>query len=560
MMRKTRSVALLATATALALGVTACSSSSKSTGSGSSDAVQKGGTLTYLAPSDFDSLDPQRVYTTEGQNMVEEIVRTLTGWQEKTDGSAPKLVGDLATDTGEPSQNDTVWTFHLKPGVKYQDGTAVTSQDIKYGVERFMSPDITGGPGYAAQWLVGASSYKGPFKGQDLASIQTPDSSTIVFHLNQPVYDFNETTAMAGWAPVPKAHDTGANYSTGVWATGPYMIKSYSKGKELVLVKNPYWSASSDPIRDQNVDEIDMKQGLDRSAIDQQLRADGPDAMNAVQQWPIAGADLTQIANDPTLKSRYHVIKSPGISYLALNVNRIKDIHVRQAIEFALDKTTARGAFGGSAYGDYASTMLAPGVEGHKDFNLYATSPSGDQTKAKALLAQAGNPKLTLSLAVENTPTQTNFADAVKSSLANVGITVNIVPVDQANYFSTLDNTKNQYDMAWMDWIPDWPNPSTVLPILFDGRQIAAQPASNQDISYLNDPAVNSQIDTIAKMTDPATADAAYGALDQQILADASVVPLFYMNFDELSGGNVQGLVPDPVNASLNFAHVWLKH
>ncbi len=555
MMRRTRTASLLATATTVVLALTACGGSSSGSGNGK---VTQGGTLTYLAPQDFDNLDPQRVYTTEGQNMDELIVRSLTGWEEAP-GQTPKLVGDLATDTGTATDNDTVWTFHLRPGVKYQDGTTVTSYDVKYGVERIFSPDITGGPGYAAQWLVGGSSYTGPYQGKSLASIVTPDASTISFHLNQPVPDFNETTAMPAWSAVPKAHDTGANYNTGVFSDGPYQIQSYQRGKELILVRNKYWSQATDPIREQNVNEIDMKQGLDPATIDQELISDSGTAADGIQEWAISGSDLSMEASNPQLKSRLNVVASPGISYMALNVNTIKSLPVRQAIEYAVNKVTARGAFGGTAYGDIATTMLAPGVAGHKDFNLYSTDPSGDLTKAKALMAQAGNPKLTLSLATQNLPSYENWADSIKASLANIGITVNIVPINASNYFNTMSDTKDQYDMAWMDWFPDWPSASTVLPDLFNGAQIKSEPESNQDISYLNDPAVNAQIAKIATMTDLSAANTAYGNLDEQILGDASVVPLVYMKITELSGSDVGGLIADPVNSAINLSRVYIK-
>lgn len=556
MKRRTRTVALTATAVAIALGATACGGGSSSGAGGGSPT--KGGTLTILNNADYDHLDPQRVYTTQGSSMDEEFVRTLTGWDES--GSAPKLVGDLASDTGTPSKGDTVWTFHLRHGVKWQDGTEVTAQDVKYGVERTFSPDINGGPPYASQWLVGGADYKGPYKGKDLASIQTPDKYTIVFQLNQPVADFNETTAMPGWSAVPKAHDTGATYDTHVWSDGPYMIKSYTKNKELVLVKNTNWSQSNDPIREQNVDEIDVKFGQEQAAIDQQIKSDAGVAQTSIMQDPIAGSDLTTVANNPSLKSRYYKIPAPGINYLAINTTRVKDIKVREAIEDAIDKTTVRGAFGGSAYGDYATTMLSPGIGGYQKFNLYSTAPAGDLTKAKALMQQAGNPKPTMSLAVENTTTEEHFADAVKTSLEKIGVTVNITPIDAANYFSTIDNVKNQYDLVWGDWIADWPNASTVLPVLFDGRQIKKLPQSNQDLSYLNDPAVNAQIDKIAKMTDIKQRNTAYGALDQQIMKDAAVVPLMYMNFSELGGSKVGGVIPDPILAEPSLVHVYVKH
>ncbi|GCB51913.1 ABC transporter substrate-binding protein [Streptomyces sp. NL15-2K] len=555
MTRRRRSIALTATAVAIALGATACGGSSSTTGSGS---PTKGGTLTVLNQADYDHLDPQRVYTTQGSSMDEEFVRTLTGWDET--GSAPKLVGDLATDIGTPSKGATVWTFHLRHGIKWQDGTEVTAQDVKYGVERTFSPDINGGPPYASQWLVGGSTYKGPYKGQQLASIQTPDKYTIAFHLNQPVADFSQTTAMPAWSAVPKAHDTGATYDTHVWSDGPYMIKSYTKNKELVLVKNPHWVQSTDPIRQQNVDEMDVKFGQDQSAIDQQIKSDAGTAQTSIMQWPIAGSDLTSIASDSSLKSRFYKIPAPGINYLAINTTRVKDIRVRQAIEDAIDKTTVRGAFGGSAYGDYASTMLSPGIDGYKKFNLYSTNPAGDLTKAKALMKQAGNPKPTMSLAVENNTTQEHFADAVKTSLGKIGVTVNITPIDKANYFSTIDNVKNQYDLTWGDWIADWPNASTVLPVLFDGRQIAKLPQSNQDLSYLNDPKVNAQIDKISKMTGINEANTAYGNLDEQIMKDAAVVPLMYMNFSELAGSKVGGVIPDAVLAEPSLVHVYVTH
>ncbi|PWI43939.1 ABC transporter substrate-binding protein [Streptomyces sp. ICBB 8177] len=552
MMRKSRMVAITATAISLALGATACGGSNSANGK-----PVKGGTLTILEKADFDHLDPQRAYTTEADSTDELLVRSLTNWD--VSGSSPKLVGDLATNTGTPSDNDQVWTFHLRQGVKWQDGSEVTSQDVKYGVERVFSPDINGGPPYASQWLVGGSTYKGPYKGQSLDSIQTPDKYTIVFHLNQPVADFNEATAMPTWAAVPKAHDTASTYDHHVWSDGPYELKSYVPNKEAVLVRNPNWSASTDPLRQQNVNEVDLKMGMDEGAIDQLLKSDSGDAQTSMQQWPISGSDLSGVLNDPTLKDRIVSSKAPGINYMAINTTRVKDIRVRQAIEYAINKQTVRGAFGGSGYGDYASTMLNPGMGGYQPFNLYSTNPAGDLTKAKALMKQAGNPKMTLSLTVENTTTQEHFGDAVKNALSQIGITVNVTPIDAGSYFSTIQNTKNQYDMSWVDWIADWPNASTVLPVLFDGRQIAKLPQANQDVSYLNDPKIEAALDAASKMSDINQRNAAYGALDKEIMQQANVVPLMYMNFPEMFGSKVGGLKQDPILGEPNLMKVFIK-
>ena len=560
MMRNKRTVTLTAIAITVALSATACGGSKGSSTSSSAGGVTKGGTLTYYAPSDFDHIDPQRTYTTQGQNIGREIYRSLTGWSQSASdpNGTPKLVGDLATDTGTSSNDSKTWTFHIRPGVKWQDGSTVTSQDVKYGVERSFDPDLSGGPAYAKQFLANDTTYKGPTKSGDLASIETPDASTIVFQLKSPVSDFNEATAMETFSAVPKAHDTGATYDTHVWSDGPYQIQSYSKNKELVLVRNKEWTKSVDPLRDQNVDEIDVKMGQDQATLDQLMKADGPDAQNAIIEDPVAGTDLNSFANDPTLKSRWHAIAAPGTNYLAMNTTTIKNLKVRQAIEYAINKETVRGAFGGEAYGTYATTFLPPGTDGRvNDAAPYGTNPAGDPAKAKALLASAGVKNLTLSLAVEATPTQGKVASAIKDALAAVGITVNIKSIDRGSYFNNVGTTSNKYDLIWGDWIADWPNASTILPPLFDGRQII--PTGNENFAQLNDPAVNTQMDKIAAMSDPAAANAAWGQLDVQILKDAAVVPLVYMNFDEISGKNVAGLTNDSELAEMNLAHVYIK-
>jgi peptide/nickel transport system substrate-binding protein len=241
-----------------------------------------------------------------------------------------------------------------------------------------------------------------------------------------------------------------------------------------------------------------------------------------------------------------------------MNTTTIKDVKVRQAIEWAINKQTVRGAFGGEAYGKYATTFLPPGTDGRVEASPYGTDPAGDPAKAKQLLQSAGVSNLTLSLAVEATPTQAKVGTAIKDALANVGITVNIKQIDRGTYFNNVGKISNNYDLIWGDWIADWPNASTIIPPLFDGRQII--PEGNQVFSQLNDPAANKQMDAIAAMSDPAAANAAWGALDVKILTDdAPVVPLVYMTFNELQGSKVGGLTDDSVLAEMNLAHVYIK-
>jgi len=557
-MRNKRTVAMTAIAITVALGATACggSKSGGSNASGSTGQRISGGTLVYYAPNDFAHIDPQRTYTTQGMNIDQELVRTLTGWSQSPGSGAPKLVGDLATDTGTASNDDKTWTFHIRPGVKWQDGTAVTSYDVKYGVERAASPDITNGTTYW-QWLVGSANYKGPYQGKSLPSIETPDASTIIFQLSSPQVEFPEAAAMDTFAAVPKAHDTGSSYDTGLYSDGPYELKSYTHGKEMILVKNPYWSAATDPMRQQNVDEIDIKMGQDQASIDQLMKADQGTAQDAIIEDPIAGTDLTPFTMDPTLKSRIHNIATPGVDYIAMNTTTIKNVKVREAIGDAINKETYRGAMGGSAYGDIATSFLPTGTPGRIAYNPYQNDGTGNIPAAKALMQQAGVTSLSLSLAVKDTPTMEKAADAIKGSLAQIGITVNIKPIDAGSYFNNIGQKSNNYDLIWADWFADWPSAATIDPVLLAGSQIQAE--GNNNYALLNDPVADAKMTAAGNLSDPTAEANAFAAADQYIFQhDFPLVPLTYRNQTEMQGSKVGGITEDTIIGELDLTHAYL--
>ena len=130
-----------------------------------------------------------------------------------------QVVPDLATAPGIVSDNGLTWTYHIKPNVKFEDGTTVISSDVKYAVERTFDRTLFPlGPSYYTLLLGGnAATYPGPYKDPaknkfGLTAIDTPNATTIVFHLAKPFADFNYVAAIPQSAPVPPAHDTGANY------------------------------------------------------------------------------------------------------------------------------------------------------------------------------------------------------------------------------------------------------------------------------------------------------------------------------------------------------------
>ena len=161
-----RFVRLLVGLAASALVLAACGGGSDNGSAGSGDA-KPGGTIYFLSNAEqIQHLDPQRNYTGEDLAFASAYLhRTLTAYKYSDDAAtAGELVGDLATDTGTSEEDGKVWKFTLRDGVKWEDGSAVTCEDVKYGVSRTFAQDvITDGPTYAISLLEGVADYKGPY-------------------------------------------------------------------------------------------------------------------------------------------------------------------------------------------------------------------------------------------------------------------------------------------------------------------------------------------------------------------------------------------------------------
>ena len=220
MTRTTRTARGLAAVAALALTLAACGGAGDdSSGDEGESGPVDGGTLTFLTLQDqLQHLDPQRNYTGEDLAFANGYLqRTLTAYKYSPDGEeATGLIPDLATDTGTASEDAKTWTFTLKDGVTFEDGSPITCEDVRYGVSRTFATDvITDGPTYAISLLDipsdkdGNSVYKGPYvtKGNDQAAfdqaVECTDDKTVVFHLNQPVGDFNYAVTLLSFSPVP---------------------------------------------------------------------------------------------------------------------------------------------------------------------------------------------------------------------------------------------------------------------------------------------------------------------------------------------------------------------
>ena len=175
---------------------------------------------------------------------------------------------------------------------------------------------------------------------------------------------------------VASKYPVGSAYSKHVVAIGPYMVQSYKPGSSLTFVRNPNWSAASDPLRKAWVDRVEVSIGGTADAATLAIQKGDAD-MSLNLDPPVA--DLQKLSTDPSLKGQFTVKPTGCVEYMPLNTNpkagAISNVLVRQAINYAIDKQSLRRTRGGTLAGQIGSSILPPTEFGYTNYNLY---PSKD--------------------------------------------------------------------------------------------------------------------------------------------------------------------------------------
>ncbi|MFI5753674.1 ABC transporter substrate-binding protein [Streptomyces sp. NPDC051569] len=526
--------------------------------------ARKGGDIRGIAPDDFSHLDPQRIYYAWNSAVGNLFIRCLTGYKIAADGSM-KLVGDLATDTGTESDGGKTWTFTLKDGLKWEDGSELTVDDVRHGIERGFASFTTEGAGYAQTALTGKtdfrSVYKGPYSGKHLDSVVTDTAKkTITFKLALARPDFNFTLAMASYGAVPVKLDTKEKYDKDPVSAGPYRIKQHAVDKSMTLARNPHWDEKTDPIRTAYPDTFTFEFGPEGLATADRMIADSGDDQYAFMSYGGVPAERIQkVLTDPELKKRSFNGLLTGTYYYAINTKRIPDLKVRQALIHAWPLEQIRKLYGGPSAGDYATTLLSPDILGREKFDVYdkLTKPQGDPETAKKLLAEAGKTGQKIVYAFPQTPTYDKTKVVIENALKKAGFNPVIKPIDSTSYYDQIQQIDNQFDVMWFGWAPDWPTGYTMIQPLLDGGTVA-NGANN--ISQLKVDWVDEAIKKNAEIADPAEAGKAWAALDKRIMTEeAPIIPETYSRRFYLYGSKVGGALFDPLNSSAVFYKLYVK-
>ncbi|MCW6005000.1 ABC transporter substrate-binding protein [Micromonospora sp. CPCC 205371] len=508
-----------------------------------------GGTLRLGGTSDCDSWDPAATYNGFCWNMQRLMTRTLVaspGYGDPARTMKPgELVPDLATALGESNADKTVWTYKLRPGVKFSSGAAITSTDIKYGFQRMWATDvISGGPaGYFLCLLdtcdgEGNPAYQGPYKDKTggLARIETPDPQTIVFKLTSSFADFDYLMALPATAPVPKAADTGGTYTRKVTASGPFVMSEYTPGQGVTWTRNPHWSQDTDEVRRPKVDKVTLTLLSNPDDLDARLKNGSLDLSAGGGVQPTF---QSEILNTASLKANADNPVSGFVGLFAIfpTAPSLDNVHCRRAIAYALDKRDLLVQSGGSFGGDFAATLLPPAVPGHDTkANAYPSGAdwTGDLDKAKHELVECGKPDgFDTVMAYTNSGSDPQIFASVQAALKRVGITVTGKQQDESVYYGSYigapANVKQQQlGIAAIGWAPDYPSGNGFLSLLVDGARIQDEGTTNY--VSVNDDVLNGLIKraTTAPLVEQA---GIFQELDKQTMERAIYIPYFYQKF-----------------------------
>jgi len=494
-----------------------------------------GGTLRAVAPA-VDSLDPARSYLPWVWNLMRLYTRTLVTYDSAAGRAGAELVPDLAAGLGVSSDNNQTWTYTLRPGTAFENGRAITSQDVKYGIERsFASEVIVGGPLYVVSLLDDpAAPYPGPYfapaegdPAPSLASVETPDPATIVFRLNRPYAAFDQVMALPSSSPVPAEADTGADYGAAPLSSGPYRMASIDPVTGIVLTRNPAWDPDSDEVRTARPDRVEVRTGLASFERDQRILGGSADLDLG---GGVAPESLDRVLGDPQIVRRTDQIATGALQLLAMpaTVAPFDKPACRLAVAAALDVSAIQEALGGTAVAQPTGGLWPSTVDGSLPAASSAREVDVGEVRRQLSACEAPTGFSTI-IAAPNQARSLAVAEVVRGNLAAVGIEATVQGLDPATYYvsdigSPASVAANGYGILLTRWSADFPDPASFLGPLVDGREITA--AGNTNLAELNDPALNGLIDAAYAAPDAATALASWETVAQTVTGDGSYVPL----------------------------------
>jgi peptide/nickel transport system substrate-binding protein len=499
-------------------------------------ATHRGGTLRLLDYGVPDHLDPALGYTASGWAVAAAIGDGLVGFKRVGGIDGSTLVPDLATSLPAPSSDGRVYTFQLRPGIRYANGVPVRASDFRRALERGFR---LGSPGsfYYTELLGGNACSR---THCDLArGVVTNDrSGTVTLHLRAPDPELDDKLALPFADPVPPGVPMTRAERLGVPGTGPYRIESYAD-RHLVLVRNPHfrlWSASAQPAGYPDRIEITygVAPGTELTAVERS-RAD-------FMQSPLPGARFREV--ETRFAAQVHVFPDESTFAIFLNtrVAPFDSLAARQAFNLAVDRHKAVAEFdqaaGPAGYGGaegmtVTCQVLPAGIAGYRPYCPYTRTPSAygawtapDLTRARALVAASGTRGARVVFRTGTHPLERVVGRIAVETLRELGYRAT-VQVDGNDFFPETSNSRSRAQAGFDNWNADYPAPSSFLESFTCAMFLPDNPL-NSNRSELCDPSVDRAVDHArAVQSDPQdTSSGAWAAADRLVTNLGAWVPL----------------------------------
>ena len=476
------------------------------------DVVTTGGTLKLGSTKYCDSFDPAMSYDSWCGVILRMYSRNLVSFANKPGAESFVVVPDLLSALPTSHDDGLTWTMSLRPGLKWEDGTPVTSADVKYSIERLFDPLIVGTVSTDTLCLLSSCSsglpdYKGPAKSGSLVAINAKSANDISIELRRAFPTFPNILAMPQFGVVEKARaesllKSGKTYASNPASSGPFSI---SISKDLVsFTRNNSWSQERDVLRIPKVSSMEWTLRSTSAAVDKavleselDLRVDGG----------LSGTVASSALRNPDINKYLDQVGTGTIDYLALvpTAKPLERQACREAIFYALNKTDLARIHGGLSTSGIATSMISEGIPGgDKTSNKYPSGKlnTGDLEKARNKLSVCGYPDgFEIGMAYVDMGLGKRTYESVQRSLARVGIVVDPHEYSSfAEYFTTgVGNPENlqasNIGLIAAAWSPEPGQSISYWGPIADGRKIKLR--SNLNYAMVNDDQINAELDAL---------------------------------------------------------------
>ena len=526
----------------------ASSSGTGATGSGAYDPAHAGGTLTLLAKSAGGTLDPKINYTLQYWQLYQATYDGLTAFTKVDGDKSFTVTADLATEIPKPTNGGKTYVFTLRPGLKFSDGTDVTTDDVVASFQRiFKVSSPTAGSFYNG--IVGADACLKTPASCTLAGGVVGDKAagTVTINLKDPDPEFLFKLSVPHAAILPKSAPVKDAGNTPIPTTGPYMFASYDPNTALIMKRNPYfkeWSHDAQPAG--YPDEIDYKFGL---TVEAEVTA----VENGQANWVFDPPPADRLAE---IGSKYatqaHINPLTAFWYAPMNVNipPFNNIKARQAVNWAVDRNAVVKLYGGASLGQPVCTFLPPAFPGHVDDCQY-TNPAGttwtgpDLEKAK-LVTDSGTAGQAVTIVVSDDEVNKAIGEYLQSVLNSIGYKASVKPISGNIQFTYIQNTNNKVQISLTQWYQDYPAASDFLNVLLGCASFTPGSDSSINIAGYCSKPVQAMMDAALKTEQTSGLDAAnaqWAAVDKAVMTDSPVAPLItpkLIDFVSKDVGNYQ--------------------